>query len=290
MDCLIMWADQRYTDNGQETDRELKEIWHDCFQDSDEYVDFFFQNRFAPENTLVAVIQDRIVGVAYLLPVTIVTKQGEKPALVGYAIGVLKKVRGSGIGTKLLLNILDICNRKNYIFLLHPANDRLVHFYQKVGLSEACYLKRVTFQYNLGSSKTDFTVTDLEPRQYTTLRDHHFNRNGYMKWDERAIGYAFAENAFCGGFNHKISERTQEGICEYAVIGHMEEDSLIITETTIQSRQLNRLLPQLAEYYKATRIEVYLPEDTGADGDILLMIMGNDEKSLHNGYANLLLC
>lgn len=290
MNCLIMWADQRIADNGHEVIRELIEIWQDCFQDSDEYIDFFFQNRFPPEHTLIAIMQERIVGVAYLLPVTIVTEQEEKPALFGYAIGVLKNVRGSGIGTKMLGYILDFCNRQNCIFLLHPANDRLVHFYHRVGLSKVCYLKKAVFQYSPGSLKTSCIIADLEPREYTKLRNRHFSRNGYIKWDESAVGYALAENALCGGFNLKISEQTSEGMQEYAVIGHMEGDRLIITETTIQSSRLNELIPQLAEYYRAIRVEVYLPEDSCVDGDVLLMIMGNDERLLHNGYANLLLC
>ena len=51
----------------------LKEIWKECFEDSDNYIDFYYKKRFQKENTLVYLLEDKIVSMLTMLSSQIIS-------------------------------------------------------------------------------------------------------------------------------------------------------------------------------------------------------------------------
>lgn len=116
---------------------QIKDLWLLCFDDSEEFTNWFFSHRYSHENTL-AVFDDvgNIEAALQLLPYNICL-HGTKTR-VSYIVGVstYPEHRGKGHAKNLLYRALDILReRGEYISILLPFNYQ---FYRKYGW-EICY-------------------------------------------------------------------------------------------------------------------------------------------------------
>ena len=80
----------------------LRDLWQECFGDSNDYVDFYFQNHEITKHTMVYLDDGQPVSMLSLLPMTVVTKMGILPARYIYAVATKTSHRGRGISTALL--------------------------------------------------------------------------------------------------------------------------------------------------------------------------------------------
>lgn len=108
----------------------LKCMWHEIFGDEEDTLDFFFENVFAPENTLVWRVADRPEAMLYMIP----NKEG---GVYLYALATNEKYRNQGIMSELIKRALDILKEKGaeYAFLM-PASKSLFAYYEKFGFTE----------------------------------------------------------------------------------------------------------------------------------------------------------
>jgi len=115
---------------------DVRKLWEYCFDDSDEFNNWFYKNRYRPENTLVAVCNNRIASALQLLPYTIQLRG--KPMKTSYLVGVSTwpEDRGRGYVSHLLYHALEeMRKREQWISILLPFN---YEFYRKYGW-ETCY-------------------------------------------------------------------------------------------------------------------------------------------------------
>ncbi len=297
MDYRIVWASQLMAGHSERNSlkeikldklqilSELKAIWRESFRDSEEYIDFFLERRFIADNTILAISDQLIIGMIYLLPVTIHTEQGELMAVFGYALGVRKAFRGQGIGKSIFDLVCRYCDEKHLSFFFFPANAKLSTYYKSLGLKEVSNIRKCVFRYSWKHPIRDIRITDITAKEYTHLRNNFFENSIYAKWDEAAIGYALKENRFCGGFCIKLEFRNME----YAILGCVIGDMLIIKEAMIPDQLILELFPRIAAYFGTRAITAYLPEDSNCEGSVLPWIMGYRADILKKGYCSLLL-
>jgi predicted N-acetyltransferase YhbS len=82
-------------------------------------------SKYIPNLSLVAEMNNNIIGHILFYPLTIITKTGEKDVLSLAPISVLPKYQKKGVGYKLVKRGLDDCKKTNYdvvIVVGHP-ND-----------------------------------------------------------------------------------------------------------------------------------------------------------------------
>lgn len=264
---------------------ELMQVWKESFQDEDEYIKMFFQNRFVPQNTVVAVYHDQIIGAAYLLPAELITEQGMKQVMFGYALGVLKEYRGKGLGKRIIDFICSYCEKMNYSFIFYPANERLVSYYESLGLSLAGYIKLLEYTCDFVSETDNLLLEDISAAHYANLRNVFFNRNGFIKWEDAAIDYAIREIRYSGGFCNKLTVQSTE--C--AVFGKVEKEKLNIMEVAAPDHLVPVIVKGLSAHYKALETSVYVPTDSPLNGRLIKWIMGYKIEPMLDGYCNLLL-
>src|SRR5690554_443969 len=114
----------------------IQDLWQYCFDDSMEFVDWFFNTRYEDDNTLVLIDNNRICSALQLLPYYI-SLRGKKMQ-TSYIVGVSTwpQDRGKGYISKLLYKSLEIMReRKQWVSILLPFN---YNFYRKYGW-ETCY-------------------------------------------------------------------------------------------------------------------------------------------------------
>lgn len=284
MNYKVMWATMQMKE-------QLQKVWKECFYEYDEsntareYTNFFFHNRFVPYNTVVAVYKDQVVGSIYLLPASLIVGNKEKKSMYGYAVGVLKKFRRNGICKEMHEFVYKFCRKNRYIYILCPANNKLINYYKGIGLKEVCYIKKVIMHYDGFTKSNDILLLDISDFEYTELRNKFFKRDGYLKWDRAAIKYAILENKLCYGFCKKILYKT----CEYLIFGRVADNKLILLETTIPDTLLLVMTQKIAEHLSALEITIFLPPDSYLNGEVILCIMGYQVTLFKNGYMNLLL-
>ncbi len=116
---------------------DLKDLWNYCFDDSRDFVEWFFKFRYKASNTLVLYDNDRICSALQLLPYNI-TLRGRKMS-TSYLVGVSTwpEDRGKGYVSKLILKSLKVMReREQWVSILLPFN---YNFYRRYGW-ETCYL------------------------------------------------------------------------------------------------------------------------------------------------------
>ncbi len=112
----------------------LKQIWRECFGDTDEYIDCFFDDLFKEENMVVLEEDGAPVSMAALLPCTLVLGSETYPISYLYAMSTLPEYQGRGLGGRLLRFAAEYCRgRGDAGIALQPADKGLVSFYARFG-------------------------------------------------------------------------------------------------------------------------------------------------------------
>lgn len=115
---------------------QVRALWEYCFDDSPEFVDFFFQNRYAPENTLAVFDGGKLASCLQFLPYTLRIRGRSLPCPYIVGVSTWPEYRGRGLIRRLLSATLDQLNNRDISFsVLLPFS---YPFYRKYGW-EICY-------------------------------------------------------------------------------------------------------------------------------------------------------
>jgi predicted acetyltransferase len=120
----------------QQDTQQIIDLWTYCFDDTPEFIDFFFKSCYKPENTLVAKDGDQVSSCLQLLPYRMFLRG--KVVDVCYIVGVATwpEYRGKGLASKLLQYTDEVLQqRKIHLTILLPFQYA---FYRKYGW-EVCY-------------------------------------------------------------------------------------------------------------------------------------------------------
>ena len=115
---------------------QIRKIWTYCFNEGEEVENFYFDNKYRAENTVVAELDGDVVASIHLNQHTI--KLGNREENVSYVVGVstLPEARGKGMMKSLMtLSFEEMYNRGQNISILMPIDFRL---YRRFGF-ENCY-------------------------------------------------------------------------------------------------------------------------------------------------------
>lgn len=250
----------------------LKKLWQVCFDDDLTYIDTFFDEMFIADNTVVAQIFDDVVGVIHLLK----RKLNDKTFLYGYAIGVFPEYRGKNICKSMLDKIKEYTKKNDILFGLHPANEKLAEFYQKIGLNEMYSLKEVdatSFSYD-----EKYVLDDITIDEFFNLRKEAFKN--CVEWDKNALNYMLKNCETVKKINIDDNER-------YFVISK-HNDLVTVKETTAKDDEIIKISNSIKEYYNVKKIRYFMLSDGALQGVIKPMIYGFLPKD-DNVYMNLFL-
>lgn len=175
----------------------LKRLWKACFGDEDEYIDFFFENRFVPDECLCALCGGELAGMLFLLPITAVCGEREYSARYIYAVGTEPSFRNRMISTRLLAFADEYMKNGGIAMsLLVPAEPSLFEYYKKRGF-EAEFFCRET---EINAKKGDILFEKENLQRLFEKRNAVFSDSAlYMRWSEKALGVQQKECELLGG-------------------------------------------------------------------------------------------
>ncbi len=143
-----------------ENKKEVLELWQKIFQDTDQYVNLFFDRVYKKENTLVIRDNGSIISALQMIPYEI--KTGDRIVSAAYVCGVCThpSKQGKGYMRQLMSEAMDEMRQRKYaITILIPAEPWLFDFYKKFG-----YVTPINYMLETYShKKTEHTA----PGNYT---------------------------------------------------------------------------------------------------------------------------
>lgn len=117
-----------------ENKEEIKKLWAESFNDNEDYVDYWFEGMYKPENTYICISDNKIIASLQTFPNELITDGNAQNAVFVCGFCVSRDERGQGIGTKLLDYALTELKAQGYdlMFLSSDADE----FYLKYGLNQ----------------------------------------------------------------------------------------------------------------------------------------------------------
>ncbi len=126
---------------------EIKKIWTECFKDSREYVDMFFDQVYRDDEAMLLTDQSGSAVSSLLLQRYAMSFHGSE-APVSYIAGAAtrRSKRGQGYMSSLMIDALrESAVRGDMLCSLIPADEALFFFYRRYGFSTVFYTKEQRF-------------------------------------------------------------------------------------------------------------------------------------------------
>lgn len=236
-----------------ESDRnDIIKLWHEAFGDSEAEIDFFLNNRYIPENTLVYETDSKIASMLFLLEGNMSIEGEDYPSYYLYAACTLNEYRGRGYMASLLAFAKETAQKRGYFFIcLLPAEKALYDYYEKFGYKAIFRKKILKFsrkEFDLEHSIPEETCIDREE-----IRNLAFREYNYFKWDNAALNFAFRHNKFYGGDSVEC--------CKGYALYSISKDQIAVKEFAFTELSKDVLSHILLSHNGPDTITVHLPAD-----------------------------
>ena len=163
----------------------LKNLWYECFleHDSQESIDYYFENKFILENTFVLEVNDEIVTSLQLNQHDLVYNNKIEPVSFVVGVATFKIHRQKGYMRVLLDYAIEYAKKEykqNYMIL--QAYDWAV--YRSFGFEEAYYKYRSNLEISdLNNIETTELLEYDDSKMLAIYQDYTKKLNGYKKRD-----------------------------------------------------------------------------------------------------------
>lgn len=178
--CMIRYATRHDTNA-------LKQLLKEVFDGSDRFIDMFFRLKFDGSNVCVYELEGQIVSMAFLLPATLLLKDGEHPATYLYACATRAKFRSKGYMKAVIDTVYaDICRQNHVALLLMPAEESLYDYYTRCGFESYFYWDRHCYELRNFSWRNDceeYALHKIDAACYADFRRRWFLFEGTVHWD-----------------------------------------------------------------------------------------------------------
>lgn len=155
------------------TKEEVKQLWRQCFDDSEAFIELYFRLRYSDEVTMTTRANGKLIAALQMLPYTIALL--DVPLEAAYISGACTHPdsRGKGVMGHLLADSFrEMANRHISLSFLIPATDPLYHYYARYGYASVFY--REHHQVTL-SAMDEVSDEALTVDHITMLEDEWFD-------------------------------------------------------------------------------------------------------------------
>lgn len=259
----------------------LCEIWKACFNDPEDYIEFFYRENFGCVTAAVYVIDDRPVSMLHWFDSSFVNGDVRSCAKYLYAGGTAPEYRRNGYYGELFRYVKDLAKNNGFALFGKPARRELIPYYQTLGFEPDACFRLITVQPD---GIVPVGISPLSPEKYNRMRNRVFSSRPYAEWPDRYVRFCVKENAYFGGLTAAV---TLDGE-EHFIMCAPEGKTLRITETSLSPDALQRACGALCGMFKTDFIKAYMPEHVCGEGEeIVSSIVYN--APLNNTYVNLIL-
>lgn len=247
----------------------LKQIWDLCFKDDEAYIDFFYSNKFRPDQTVLLLENNVIAAMLTMLPLSLSLQgYGTFDLRMLYAIATHPHYQGKGLASKLINYCNDFLKEEKIsMSVLVPANENLFGFYYKLGYIDGFYIREsilTSAQINGFENNTtdNCSITPIDADEYNILRNNILKEHSNIKYLDDDIAY---QKKLSKAVNADIYKIEFENTVGCAVIERLSEDKVFIKEILLADIYLRSALKHIANIFPARQYIVRTPADKGAN-------------------------
>lgn len=243
----------------------LAALWQVSFEEERRYANFFFNNRFLPENCLVYRSGSKVAAMLHLLPAWVVQNGKRVRAHYVFACATLPAHRSHGYMNALLAYAALVgAQREEQYSVILPANRSLYKYYEKSDYRtfferdeyELSDLQMRAFASEQPWSRSVFPPGQLNGVRYEVLQ----NQNGSVLWNDASFWFAVQNHAAYGG-KLVCAEGTQGR--GYALCRTAERGTCEVTELMVSGNSLPNVLAGILREMPARLYRLRLPKNNG---------------------------
>ncbi|AET68371.1 putative acetyltransferase [Desulfosporosinus orientis DSM 765] len=244
-----------------------KEIWKLCFGDSDDFIDFYYAQRYKEEETAVLLHNNEIITMLTMIPVKTVfpDKRMVNTAML-YAVATHPSHRNKGFAGQ-LLNFSNqyLKDRKIELSVLVPANRKLFDYYPKQGYEEGFYiqetiLNRESIDRMSVPKPYHCEISAISSKEYNQRRTERLYGRFYISYADEDVDYQKKLSQSSGTDIYGINIENIEG-CFAAE--RISSEKLFIKEILIPENLLNLAIKQIAKLLPAEEYVLRTPPYLG---------------------------
>lgn len=129
--------------SGKESDvAELIDLWNICFDDTEDFVFFFFNNRFFPNYCVCVTYEEKIVAAMYSMPIEQWIRKAKIKSAIIAGVGTHPDFRGKGLMKKMFLFLMPLLKNKGISSVTyHPVNFNIYKSLGHLSTSTSLNLK-----------------------------------------------------------------------------------------------------------------------------------------------------
>lgn len=250
---------------------EVRKLWKQCFNDSDEFIEMYFRLCYSSESTMTIQSGNMIVSSLQMpsYPMTF----GGVEIQTAYISGACTHpdFRSKGAMRQLLAESFGRMVQKNIpLSILIPAEPELFDYYARTGYAPAFFRASTALDVSdiiLPKGNLHFVHTtefDRNIFDYFTRKAHE--RHNYVQHTSNDLE-AVVEDLKISGGSVTIAYNGTDSPIGGLLFSYPENNCLIVTELLANNEAIARnLLRSAARYYNVPRIDMFnLP--TGAPGE-----------------------
>ena len=168
------------TSNDNILRNQCKHLWKDVFGDSDNFIDFYFAQRFKVENTFYRLRGGRVASAMQCLPYSLTFYDNK--TTVGYVsgLGTLRPFRRQGLATDLLAEAHQHLHQTGAtLSLLIPARHELHDFYKSRHYGTCFYYTEeeiTSSNYNSAYKTYEYTIVEQLSQETKDFIQHEMAR------------------------------------------------------------------------------------------------------------------
>lgn len=255
----------RFAEKG-ETARQ-KEIWKLCFGDSDQYIDFYYNNRYQEDETLLLLEGGEIAAMLTMLPIRVITSNGVSlNSIMVYALATHPKYRHRGYATRLLEFASHyLGQQENFFSILVPAGKKLFDYYRSQGFRDFFYIRQVSFDRkkveSLPFGANSCTITSISPQEYNLRREKELSGKLYVSYSIEDIDYQRKLSQRSGADIYGLEVGGAQGC---AVIEMLDKDRVFIKELLIADQFIPTAVRHIAQLLPAEKYILRTPPFLGS--------------------------
>lgn len=186
--------------------QQAMELWRQCFNDSEEFIRFYFERKYTPENTLLYAENGQALSVLQMLPYAMTWE--DLSVTTAYISGActLPKARNRGIMSRLLCQAFqEMYHRRISFTTLIPAETWLFRYYAGLGYTPVFDYSQQTYTPGPSPHSTQSMVKTQSEFNEPWVRKQYPYFNEEMNKRENCIQHsledylAVVEEAYLSG-------------------------------------------------------------------------------------------
>jgi len=265
-----------------------KEIWKLCFGDHDDYINFYYANRYREEETVLLLKDGEISAMFTMIPVkTVMSDKHRINTVMIYAVATHPKKQNRGFASS-LMNFCDqyLKLNKQDLSILVPAKEHLFNYYRKRGYQNGFYIREVRLTRDMINNlpihkSSKCTISSVIAEEYNQIRNKQLSGRLHIAYDNEDIKYQKGLSVQSGADIYGITYDNVQGC---AAVERASSDKVFIKEMLLHEKMFNKAIKLIAQQLYAKeyilRTPVYLADHLGGTIRPLAMVKIHREIDL----------